>query len=166
MNKIIWFVIAGAWLLVDQWSKVWAVAELKEKQQVIDVLPVLRWFYTENHGAAFGMLADQGGWQKWFFLAIGVVAIVLLTTIIIRTPKGKFFVPLGYASILGGALGNVYDRGVLGYVRDMISVYYEPINFYFAVFNVADAAISIGVGALIIDWLLSTLTNKRQHDSG
>ena len=83
MHKVIWFVIAGAWLLVDQWSKVWAVAELKEKQQVIDVFPVLRWLYTENHGAAFGMLADQGGWQKWFFLAIGAVAIVLLTTIIL-----------------------------------------------------------------------------------
>ncbi len=153
MNKIVWFLVALVSLASDLFTKHYAVIELKEKGQVIDVLPVLRWLYMENHGAAFGMLSDQGGWQKWFFLAIGAVATVGLTVMILKTEKGAFFAPLGYALILGGALGNVYDRATLGYVRDMISVYYEPINFYFAVFNVADVAISIGVGALIIDWL-------------
>ncbi|PID63908.1 MAG: signal peptidase II [Gammaproteobacteria bacterium] len=155
MNKIIWFLLAGLWILADQVSKHYAVVELKDKAQIIDVLPVLRWAYAENHGAAFGLLSDQGGWQKWFFLSIGAIATVLLTIAIIKADKGAFFAPFGYASILGGALGNVYDRAVLGYVRDMISVYYEPINFHFAIFNVADVAISVGVGALIIDALLT-----------
>lgn len=161
MNKVIWFIFAILWLLADQWSKLWAVAELKEKQQMIDVLPVLRWVYAENHGAAFGMLSDQGGWQKWFFLAIGAVAVVALIIMIVKTEKGQFFAPFGYASILGGAIGNVYDRATLGYVRDMISVYYEPVNFYFAIFNVADVAISVGVGALIIDWLLGVWRERK-----
>lgn len=163
MNKVIWFIIAAAWLLADQISKHYAVIELKNKQQVIDVLPVLRWLYAENHGAAFGMLADQGGWQKWFFLGIGVIAVVVLTMMIIKTPTHKFFAPLGYASILGGALGNIYDRGMLGYVRDMISFHIDAINFNFAIFNVADVAISVGVGALIIDWLLEAYHKRGQR---
>lgn len=162
MNKITWFILAAVWLIADQLSKIWAVSELKEKQQIIDVLPVLRWAYAENYGAAFGLLSDQGGWQKWFFLLIGAAATVLLVMMIIKSEKGQFFAPFGYASILGGALGNVYDRATLGYVRDMISVYYEPIQFYFAIFNMADVAISVGVGALLIDWLLSALRDRKQ----
>lgn len=163
MQKILWFLVAGLWLVADQITKNIAVTELKEKNQLIDVLPVLRFLYTENHGAAFGMLADQGGWQKWFFLLLGIVASVILISLILKTTKGSFFLPFGYASILGGAIGNIYDRAILGYVRDMISVYYEPINFYFAIFNVADVAISVGVIALILDSLLSYLrsTNKK-----
>ncbi len=155
MNKIIYFIISILWLVADQWTKIWAVTELKNKGQIIDVLPVLRWEYAENYGAAFSFLATQGGWQKWFFLAIGLVAIIVLISIIIKISKEQFFLLFGYASILGGAIGNVYDRAMLGYVRDMIRVYYEPMNFYFAIFNVADMAISVGVAALIIDWLLS-----------
>lgn len=161
MNKITWFVLAIIWLIADLVSKHFAVLELKEKQQIIDVLPVLRWAYAENHGAAFSFLAAQGGWQKWFFLAIGVVATLVLIRLIGQSKSGTFFTPFGYASILGGALGNIYDRATLGYVRDMISVYYEPIHFYFAIFNVADMAISIGVGALLIDWLLNVLKQRR-----
>ncbi|MBS9778326.1 MAG: signal peptidase II [Gammaproteobacteria bacterium] len=162
MNKIIYFIIAATWLAADQLSKIWSVAELKDKQQVIDVLPVLRWMYAENHGAAFGMLSDQGGWQKWFFLAVGAIAVIALTIMIVKAPKSQFFALFGYASVLGGAIGNVYDRGTLGYVRDMISVYYEPINFHFAIFNIADVAISVGVGALIIDWILTSIQERKK----
>ncbi|MBS9781981.1 MAG: signal peptidase II [Gammaproteobacteria bacterium] len=161
MNKIIYFIIAVIWLVADQWTKWLSVLELKDKHQIINVLPVLNWEYAENHGAAFSFLATQGGWQKWFFLAIGVVAVVVLTIAIIKAHTGQFFLLFGYASILGGAIGNVYDRAVFGYVRDMISVYYEPIGFKFAIFNVADVAISVGVGALIIDWLLSMRKEKQ-----
>ncbi len=161
MNKIVWFVVAGCWLVADQLSKMWAVVELKDKHQVVDVLPVLRFLYAENHGAAFGMLAEQAGWQKWFFLVIGLVAMITLIVMIVKTTSEQFWIPFAYASILGGAIGNVYDRATLGYVRDMISVYYEPIGFYFAIFNVADMAISVGVVALIIDWLLGVLRERR-----
>lgn len=163
MNKIIWFVVAIAWIAVDQWTKHWAVMTLKAKQQVIDVLPVLRWLYAENHGAAFGFLSDQAGWQKWFFLVVGTIAVLVLIRLIMQTASHQFFAPFGYASILGGAVGNIYDRATLGYVRDMISVYHEPSQFYFAIFNVADIAISVGVGALLIDWLLHFRQEKRQR---
>lgn len=155
MKKIIWFLIAIIWLVADQITKYYAVVVLKDKQQIIDVLPVLRWRYTENYGAAFGMLSDQGGWQKWFFLVVGTIAAIVLIKLILQVPQRAFFAPLGYASILGGAIGNVYDRATLGYVRDMIVFHIDAINFSFAIFNVADVAISVGVAALIMDWLLS-----------
>lgn len=160
MRKAIWFLLAALWLIADQWTKYLAVIELKDKHQIIDFLPVLRWVYAENHGAAFSFLAAQGGWQKWFFLAVGVVAAIVLVRLIWQSRGGAFFAPFGYASILGGAIGNVYDRATLGYVRDMISFHIDSIGFNFAIFNVADVAISVGVGALIIDWLLSLRKDK------
>ncbi|MPV86506.1 signal peptidase II [Ostreibacterium oceani] len=151
VSKGFWFAVALVWLVVDLWSKQWAVDTLKETGLGnIDVLPVLRWLYAENHGAAFSLLSGQ----RWLLLLIGVVATVMLLVLIVKTPKKEYLTLFAYASILGGAVGNIYDRYTLGYVRDMISVYYEPINFYFAIFNVADMAISIGVGAMLLSWLL------------
>lgn len=151
MNKILWFFLALVWLIADLVSKHVAVIELKDKQQIIDILPVLRWAYAENHGAAFSILSGQ----KWLLLGIGAVAIIVLVRLVWQAPKGAFFAPFGYASILGGAIGNVYDRATLGYVRDMISFHIDSLNFHFAIFNIADVALSMGIGALIIDWLLS-----------
>jgi len=101
-----------------------------------------------NTGAAFSFLADAGGWQKWFFTAISVVASVVIVYLIHQNPKNKFYC-FGLALVLGGALGNLYDRLTLGYVVDFLLVYYQ--DWYWPAFNVADSAICVGVGFLLLD---------------
>ena len=101
-----------------------------------------------NEGAAFSFLADAGGWQKWFFSGISVVAIIVITYLIIKNTNQKLF-SLGLALVLGGAIGNLYDRVTLGYVVDFL--YFHINTFYWPAFNVADSAICVGVGALLLD---------------
>lgn len=101
-----------------------------------------------NEGAAFSFLADAGGWQKWFFSGISVVAIIVITYLIIKNTNQKLF-SLGLALVLGGAIGNLYDRVTLGYVVDFL--YFHVNTFYWPAFNVADSAICAGVGALLLD---------------
>lgn len=148
------------WLALDLYTKSWAVQHLKNTGKVIDILPVLRLYYVENHGAAFGMLSDQGGWQRYFFLLIVLLAGFVLLRLILMLPHHQHLLLFSYASIFAGAIGNGYDRVVDGYVRDMISVYYEPIGFYFAVFNVADIAVCIGAIGMVFDLFF----NKKEKD--
>lgn len=148
MKRLAYLLVTAFWLAIDLWTKQLAVLHL-QGQPDIDVLPILRWRYAENYGAAFSILTGN----RWLLLGIGVAVSVFLLYSLIKTKHLSFFLGLGYASILGGAIGNIYDCFVLGYVRDMISVYYTPWDFYFAIFNVADVAINVGVIAIIIDWL-------------
>ena len=106
-----------------------------------------------NEGAAFSFLADAGGWQKWFFAAISVVAVVVISYLIVKnaTQKNnsqKLFC-FGLALVLGGAIGNLYDRLTLGYVLDFL--YFHVNDIYWPAFNVADSAICVGVAALLWD---------------
>ena len=128
-------------------------------QQAIDYgerLPVTSFFELvrfHNEGAAFSFLADAGGWQKWFFTAISVVAIVVITYLIIKhskikQPSQKLFC-WGLALVLGGAIGNLYDRITLGYVVDFL--YFHINDLYWPAFNVADSAICVGVALLLWD---------------
>lgn len=101
-----------------------------------------------NQGAAFSFLADAGGWQKWFFSGISVVAAIVITYLIQKYRTEKLFC-VGLALVLGGAIGNLYDRVTLGYVVDFLNFHYRDI--YWPAFNVADSAICIGVGLLLLD---------------
>lgn len=146
--RLLWLGVTAVWFAVDILSKQWAVANLKGNP-AIDVLPILRWKYAENYGAAFSILTGN----RSFLLVVGMAVSIFLLYLLLKTPKKSYFLAFGYATILGGAIGNIYDRFILGYVRDMISVYYVPWDFYFAIFNVADVAINIGVVAIVIDWV-------------
>ncbi len=164
MKKSIYLIITAIWLIVDQWTKKLAVSELKEGlSNSIEVNSILNWTYAENHGAAFSFLANQPGWQKWFFLSIGLVIISVLLVIILKpTDKKQGKLELfAFACVLGGAIGNVYDRANLGYVIDMIDVHYRPWEFQYAIFNIADVAISVGVGLLILDWIIGAIKSKK-----
>ncbi len=168
MKKLPWLLISAIWLILDQWIKILAVAELKENlpfPHSIDVSSFLSWTYAENYGAAFSFLANQSGWQKWFFIIVGIIIIiVLLITILKPVAKKQSFLELfAFASVLGGAIGNVYDRASLGYVIDMIDVHYQPWNFQYAIFNVADIAISVGVGFLLIDWVVNAVKERKKN---
>lgn len=101
-----------------------------------------------NEGAAFSFLAGAGGWQKWFFAGISIVASIVITYLILKNLHNKLFC-LGLALVLGGAIGNLYDRVTLGYVVDFLDFHVNGMHW--PAFNVADSAISVGVGVLLLD---------------
>ncbi len=114
-------------------------------------LTITRFFdlvHFRNEGAAFGFLNDAGGWQKWFFTAISITAAVVIIYLIKKHSKQKLFC-LGLALVLGGAIGNLYDRLTLGYVVDFL--YFHINEYYWPAFNVADSAICVGVAILLWD---------------
>ena len=101
-----------------------------------------------NEGSAFGFLNDAGGWQKWFFNGISIVASVVIIYLLKKHINEKLFCA-GLALVLGGAIGNLYDRITLGYVVDFLNFHLN--NHYWPAFNVADSAICVGVGLLLLD---------------
>ncbi len=114
-------------------------------------LTITRFFdlvHFHNEGAAFGFLNDAGGWQKWFFTAISITAAIVITHLIKKHSTQKLFC-FGLALVLGGALGNLYDRITLGYVVDFLYFHWNIHDF--PAFNVADSAISVGVALLLLD---------------
>lgn len=122
-------------------------------------LPVFDLTLLHNTGAAFSFLAQAGGWQRWFFALIAIVVSTVLLVWMARTPYQQRWLGAGLALVLGGALGNLYDRVVQGYVIDFISLHYD--GYYFPAFNLADTAITIGAGMLIIDMLWFSETKKK-----
>lgn len=144
-----WLGLALAIIVVDQLTKFWVSSSL-DYQQAIPVLPFFSLVRVHNTGAAFSFLADAGGWQRWFFIAIGGIA----TVVIVRLLKHHGHQPrlaFPLALVLGGALGNVIDRVALGYVVDFLYFHYR--GFAWPAFNVADSAISVGAVLLIWDSL-------------
>ncbi|WP_299179831.1 signal peptidase II [uncultured Neptuniibacter sp.] len=155
---LIWGWLSLLIVLLDLGSKQLAVNYL----QYGDPNPVIPFFDLTllfNTGAAFSFLSEAGGWQRWFFVLIAVVVSVVLVVWLRRTPRIHWWLGLGLALILGGAIGNLYDRAVQGYVIDFISLHYG--DYYFPAFNLADTAITIGAFILILDMLF--LERKRSH---
>lgn len=102
-----------------------------------------------NYGAAFSFLSDAGGWQRWFFVIFSIIVVFFISYILIKDKESEY---ISYSLVLGGALGNLYDRIFLGYVIDFIEFHYN--NFYWPIFNIADIAISIGVILLLYSMFL------------
>ena len=144
-----WYLLALTVIALDIVTKVWAVERFMYGPALQIIPGFLQFTYAENYGAAFSFLADAGGWQRWFFGAVALIFSVVVVVWISRLSPAKRWEPTALALILGGALGNLWDRVVLGYVRDFISVYYG--NWHFPVFNVADVAISVGAVMLVIE---------------
>jgi signal peptidase II len=143
-----WYGLALLILVLDQLTKQWAVAGLVENAPAA-VTSFFNLTLRYNYGAAFSFLHDAGGWQRWFFAVIAVSVSALIVVWLARLPKEQWLEQLGLACILGGALGNLYDRIVLGYVVDFIEVYYQ--EYYWPAFNLADSAITVGAAILILD---------------
>ena len=97
-----------------------------------------------NYGAAFSFLSDAGGWQRWFFVIFSIIVVFFISYILIKDKESEY---ISYSLVLGGALGNLYDRIFLGYVIDFIEFHYN--DFYWPIFNIADIAISIGIILLL-----------------
>jgi signal peptidase II len=147
-----WLWLSVAVMALDQWSKSVVIERFEEFDRVV-LLPVLELMRLHNEGAAFSFLSDASGWQRWLFVGLAVaVSAGILVWLRRLPPKGQTLLAVGLSLILGGALGNVIDRVVHGYVIDFIRVHYE--EYYFPAFNVADSAITIGAALVILDNLL------------
>ena len=147
-----WYAVACAVLVLDQVSK-HAIEAAFEYGETKVFTSFFNFTLAYNTGAAFSFLADAGGWQRWFFGIIAMVASVLLIVWIGRVAAIKAREAFALAFILGGALGNLYDRIVFGHVVDFIVVHYK--ENYWPAFNLADSAITLGAAVLIIDMLFS-----------
>lgn len=144
------YLLAALIVLFDQLTKFLCVSNL-DYAVAHPVFPGFDLHLVHNFGAAFSFLGDAGGWQRWVLTGISAVASIFISAWLYRLPRGQWLVGLALACILGGAVGNLYDRWTLGYVVDFISIYYG--EWRFATFNVADAAISIGAVLLGFDIL-------------
>jgi len=144
-----WLGIAGAVIVIDQITKAMIVAafRLGDARAVTPFLDIVR---AHNRGAAFSFLNDASGWQRWFFIALGLGAAAFIVWLLARHGGQRLF-GWSLALILGGALGNVVDRVFHGHVVDFIQVHWQ--HHYFPAFNVADSAITIGAALLILDEL-------------
>jgi signal peptidase II len=143
-----WLWLSAVVIVLDQATK-FLVTRFLELYERVEVLPVLDFTLLHNTGAAFSLLAGASGWQRWFFIGLAAAVSVLLVAWIWRTPRGEKLLPIALALILGGALGNVVDRVVHGYVVDFIHAHWGAA--YFPAFNIADSSITVGAALLILD---------------
>ena len=158
-----WLGLAAVVILADQVTKTLIMGEFKYG----DSRPVTEWFNlvrAHNKGAAFSFLADAGGWQRWFFVGLGAVASVFIVWMLRSHPTQKLFC-FAVSMIMGGAIGNVIDRLLHGYVVDFLQFRFtllEPLfpGGYFPSFNVADSAITLGAICLILDEILRVRRGK------
>ena len=144
-----WLGLALIILLLDQFTKLLILGyyQIGQGVRVTDFLNIVR---VHNAGAAFSFLADGSGWQRWFFVGIGVAAMVFIVYLL-RTHAGQGLFCFAMACILGGAVGNVLDRLLHSYVIDFLDFHYA--TWHFPAFNVADSAITLGAALLILDEL-------------
>ncbi len=142
----IWLVASALVAVADQISKAAVVSAFQPGEQLA-LTPFASLVLAYNTGAAFSFLADAAGWQRWLFTAIACAATVLIVWLLRR--GGSRLYLLGLALILGGALGNLYDRLTIGTVVDFLLLHYR--GFAWPAFNVADSAISVGAALLVAD---------------
>lgn len=143
-----WLWLSFFVVILDQVTKALVISRVK-MSDAIELLPILDIVYLENTGAAFSILAQAGGWQRWFFITLALGVSVALMIWLRRIRADQVLLALGLSLVLGGALGNVIDRVMHGYVVDFI--YFHWGQYYFPAFNIADTAISIGAGCLLLD---------------
>jgi signal peptidase II len=148
-SRLLWlFLLAAGIVIFDQITKSLAVSSL-EYAVPRTVFPGFDLLLVHNLGAAFSMLENAGGWQRWGLAAVAAAASIFIVVWLLRLPREQKLMRVALACILGGALGNLYDRVVLGYVIDFISVYYG--EWRFATFNIADVALNVGAFLIIVD---------------
>jgi signal peptidase II len=150
MGKAIWgwYGLAVLLIVLDQLTKMWMSANLSYGE-TITLTSFFNFTLLHNTGAAFSFLSDAGGWQRWFFGAVAAIVSAVLVVWIARLPRNNVWEACALALILGGAVGNLYDRVMLGYVVDFIVVHYQ--RYAWPAFNIADSAICVGAAMLIID---------------
>ena len=158
-RAFIWYLLSMVVVTLDQWTKWLAETKLSFNEPVTVIEPFLNWTLAYNYGAAFSLLADAGGWQKWFFSGLAFVMSVFLIIYLLKVPRQAKLLSMGLALVLGGAIGNLIDRLLNGKVTDFIHVHYADV-WHYPIFNIADIGICIGIALIVIDMLF--LEGKRQ----
>jgi len=158
VSLVWWYLIALIVLVLDQLTKSWVIAEFYLGQREI-ITSFFNLVHVHNYGAAFSFLSDAGGWQRWFFAALSALVSAVIIVWISRLPKTRWIESLALALILGGALGNLYDRLVLGYVVDFLDFHWS--GSHFPAFNVADSGITMGAILLILDMFITDQDTQR-----
>ena len=159
---MIFYFVALIIVVLDQWSKRY-MSELLDLCrpglcETIEILPVFKLILLHNSGAAFSFLDDAGGWQRWFLVTVSTVVSVIIGVWLFRIRSTEKLLAFALCLILGGAVGNLIDRVAAGFVVDFLLVHWD--EHYFPAFNVADAAISVGAGCLILDMFLKPKLEK------
>jgi len=148
---VAWMVVALTVVIADQLTK-WAIIEWVPLYDRVPLNAFINLTHQQNAGAAFSFLATAGGWQRWFFVVLAAIVSTVIAVWIWRIRNDRqTLLSAGLALVLGGAIGNLIDRIVLGYVTDFVQVWFG--DWAFPSFNVADAGISVGAALLIIDAL-------------
>jgi signal peptidase II len=150
-NSLMWLFLSLIILVLDQITKTWVSTHLSFNQPV-NILPYFDLRLLHNTGAAWSILADQGGWQRWFLSGLAIIVSIVIMVWLTRLDSKQRWLACGLALILGGALGNVMDRIIYGYVVDFIDIYYQA--WHWPAFNIADIGISIGAVMLLIDAII------------
>lgn len=162
-GRLGWLWLTVAVVVLDQIAKVYFDSALADGREIIVIPDLLSWLLAYNKGAAFGFLAEHAGWQRWLFAIIAVVVSGVLVVWLKRLGRSETWLAIALALVLGGALGNLYDRMVHGHVIDFIFVHWKDI-WRFPVFNLADCAISIGAVMLALDMFKSKKPEEPAHD--
>ena len=152
-KNVFWLLVTTAVFIVDRLTK-FLVVKYLVFNQATEILPCFNLFFTLNSGAAFSFLSDASGWQSWLFIAVGVIVSLLIAFWQLHITNNRWL-QIALALILGGTLGNLFDRIFFSYVIDFLDFYYS--SSHFPAFNLADSAICIGTAMLVLD-----MTRKRK----
>ncbi|MBX9445267.1 signal peptidase II [Dickeya chrysanthemi] len=153
-----WLWLAALVLVVDIGSKQWVMTHFQLGES-IPLVPFFNFTYAHNYGAAFSFLADKGGWQRWLFAAIALVIIVALLAMMYRSSASQKLNNIAYSLIIGGAIGNLADRLVHGYVIDFLDFYAG--GWHYPTFNLADSAIVVGALLIVLEGFLASPQKKQ-----
>ncbi|WP_339439094.1 MULTISPECIES: signal peptidase II [unclassified Pseudomonas] len=162
-GRLGWLVLSLLVLVIDQISKAHFEGTLEMFQQIVVIPDYFSWTLAYNTGAAFSFLAEGGGWQRWLFAVIAVVVSAVLVVWLKRLGRDDTWLAIALALVLGGALGNLYDRIALGHVIDFILVHWQN-RWYFPAFNFADSAITVGAIMLALDMFKSKKPGETVND--
>jgi signal peptidase II len=158
-----WLWLSALVVVLDQVSK----ALIAEHMRLFDIVRITSWFdlmLLHNTGAAFSFLNHAGGWQRWFFVGLGLLVPIIIVLWLWRMPgQGRHWLAAALSLILGGALGNAIGRIANGYVIDFILVHYQ--SWSWPAFNLADSAIVIGAVMIVIDALWRSRRSHSQESS-
>ena len=163
-NSLLWLWLSALVICCDQISK-YMMTKWLVYHQPENLFPGFNLTLVHNTGAAFSFLSQAGGWQRWFFVALTSGVSIALLYWLSTLPRQRRWLAAALALVLGGALGNLWDRINLGYVIDFIDVYYD--QWHWPAFNVADSAICVGAVMLIIDaiWFDQAEVSTNKKDS-
>ena len=159
MLRLLWLSLLV--VVLDQATKLWVMATFDE-YEVLTIWPVFNLTLVYNTGAAFSILSDAGGWQRWLFVGLAVIISLVMAAWLRQLRADERLTGYGLALIIGGAVGNLIDRLWLGKVVDFLQWHWE--QWYWPAFNLADSAITVGVALLLIDALVS-MRRDRDVDS-